>query len=285
MVAWTISIMVLSIEDSKDKNFWLAFLTTWAFLFALWYLLSSFVSVAFLSSSRAATAAAAAKPTVIPTRDDEESVNRNDDPNHEHRNSSSSSNNNNDNIDNNNHDINNDQHNTGDANHTTNTAASMIDQGMTTLWTKIMWVLYVIAIHSQVVVTLLYWLLVYDGSSVDHTDVYRHGILMILIMMDGFVINRIPIRLKQIVFVYAYSFAYLVWSLIHFAADIGNPETMDNDPDTNDDALYGVLSWRDNPGGAAILCLILFFVGIPLIFVFVWALSLWVPHRYIIMNR
>jgi hypothetical protein len=108
---------------------------------------------------------------------------------------------------------------------------------------------------------------------------------MILIMMDGFVINRIPIRLKQIVFVYAYSLAYLVWSLIHFAADIGNPETIDNDPDTNDDAIYGVLSWRDSPGGAAILCLILFFVGIPLIFVFVWAVSLWVPHRYVLMNR
>jgi hypothetical protein len=220
------------------------------------------------------------KPTVTPpatTRDEEEAVanpthdddayndDDDDDKNRSHRHGNNSSNNANDE----------DEVTTRIFHHHNEYNNKM------TCWTKLIWVLYVISIHSQVFVSLLYWLLVYDGSSVVYPEVYRHGILMVLVMTDGFVVNRIPIRLKQIVFVYAYALAYLGWTLIHFGADLGNPETTDNDPDTNDDALYGVISWRDNAGGAVVLCLILVLVVIPLMFIFTWGLSLWVPHRYV----
>lgn len=298
LVAWTIAIMVLSIEGSTDKRFWLAFLTTWSFLFALCYLLLSFVlaAVFFCSSSNTGNAADAidvdvdatmsrtdGKPTATPaTRDEEEAVANptNDDANDDANDDNNSSHRHGNNSSNNAHEDDEDEVTTGIINH--NECNNNNNNNKMTCWTKLIWVLYVISIHSQVFVTLLYWLLVYDGSSVVYPEVYRHGILMILVMMDGFVVNRIPIRLKQIVFVYAYALAYLGWTLIHFGADLGNPETTDNDPDTNDDALYGVISWRDNAGGAVILCLILMLVVIPLMFIFIWGLSLWVPHRYVV---
>lgn len=288
LVVWTLATMVLSILGSRDKNYWLAFLTTWAFLFALWYQLSSFISiaVAFSSSSTTplhlslmlgstrdvvgTTGDAAATATGATTTRDEEVLIARMNPN--------SSTDNNGHIDDDDDDKENNQE---EQQNNLNEEIMSVNQQKMTIWIKLMWALYVIAIHSQFMVTLLYWLLVYDGSSVIYPEIYRHGLLLILVMVDGFIINRIPIRLKQVVFIYAYSMAYLVWTLIHFAADLGNPEVTDTDPDTNDDALYGVLSWRDNPVGAVILCLILILVGLPLIFILTWALSLWVPHRYI----
>ena len=77
----------------------------------------------------------------------------------------------------------------------------------------------------------------------------KHGVLAIFTTIDVIVINRIPIRLKQIGYVYLFQLTYFLWSIIHFAFDIGTPYG-DNDTSTDDDAIYSVVNWKKRPGSA-----------------------------------
>lgn len=111
-------------------------------------------------------------------------------------------------------------------------------------------------------------------------DIYEHGILFLVLMVDGFAIHRFPIRLKQILFVYAVCFSYIAWTVIHYLVDVGNPNWSDNDPETDDDALYSAISWRKRPDSAAIQTLLFFTVAVPSFFLVLWCVSLWVPKYY-----
>lgn len=85
------------------------------------------------------------------------------------------------------------------------------------------WIVSIVTINIGLLIMILYWGLLYSGYKIYYLDVMKHGVLAIFTTIDVIVINRIPIRLKQIGYVHLFQLTYFLWSIIHFAFDIGTP--------------------------------------------------------------
>jgi hypothetical protein len=133
---------------------------------------------------------------------------------------------------------------------------------------KLTWIMCAIAVHAQLFVTILFWTLLYNpGDNVKFLTAYQHGGLFLLVLIDALIINRIPLRFMHWYgFVLPFMLSYLAWSGIHAYLDLGNPNEYDNDPATNDDAIYPVLAWRDNLQGSLILSATIIFVFSPILY-------------------
>ena len=123
------------------------------------------------------------------------------------------------------------------------------------------------------IVTILFWLLVYDGSPLEYHDVIQHGIYFVFVLLDGMIISRIPIRLKQLLPLEGIYVVYLIWTLIHGLSPMGNPNSSDDDPETDDDALYFSLNWKKRPVGALVLIIFLLFLAIPILYILLMVIS------------
>lgn len=135
---------------------------------------------------------------------------------------------------------------------------------------RLTWVVFLLSANSELLVSALYWTAVfvdpsmfYDGDDVPPIGSYlTHGGVCAAIWLDGFVISSIPIRLRHYFETTVWlNLTYLLWSYIHSGRvlGLGNPDNDedDNDPTTNDDAIYDALVWTDNPPLNAILVSIL----------------------------
>ena len=154
------------------------------------------------------------------------------------------------------------------------------------IWHKITWAAFLISFNVEVFVVLLYWGLVYtsytipEDKKIYYSTVFAHGILLLVVGFDGLVLNRTPVRFRQIGFAYIVPILFLIWSLIHSTLDIGNPDKEGKDPEADDDAIYTPLNWKQRPTRSLTISLILTFVGVPLMFLAVWFISILSPHRY-----
>jgi hypothetical protein len=140
---------------------------------------------------------------------------------------------------------------------------------------RLTWILFTDAAHFSFVATLLFWPLVFDPGNTDVTyeTVGPHGVLFILTCIDGFYVNRIPFRLMHWYgFVLPLDLAYLVWTILQSFLGIKNPE-QDNDPTTNDDAIYTVLDWKHDWQTALFWSLMTLFVIGPILFILLWLVS------------
>lgn len=63
---------------------------------------------------------------------------------------------------------------------------------------RLQWVLYSIAAPGELVVMLLYWSMDYDGQSITYLNMFKHGIIGVLIWLDGLAIATIPVRIKHL---------------------------------------------------------------------------------------
>ncbi|GFH60236.1 hypothetical protein CTEN210_16712 [Chaetoceros tenuissimus] len=152
------------------------------------------------------------------------------------------------------------------------------DSAMPSLW-KFSWITFTSTINVSVFVTVMFWVLVFDGKKQHLSSIYEHALVLVLAALDGFIIHRFPIRLKQIAGVYAVLIAYLIWTIIHSQTGIGNGYEYSDGFD--DDALYSDLNWNKRIGGAIVLVVLVIFIELPLIFILLWLLSLVIPHHYI----
>lgn len=147
------------------------------------------------------------------------------------------------------------------------------------------WILFSLASSTQLFVSMSFWILEYDYSStvpIEPRDVTLHGFVMILIWTEGFLVNRVPVRLKHFLFVVIFIVLYSIWSVLQNTVCQCHPVHDDNDEttdDDDDDAIYPVLSWKKNPTKAAGILLIVLAIITPAIFLFVWYISL-LDRRY-----
>ena len=74
--------------------------------------------------------------------------------------------------------------------------------------------------------------------------------------------------------------SFVIWTGFHAISDIGNPTKSDNDPETDDDAIYSSLNWNQRPKGSAILAAIFLCVGVPIMFLVLWSISMCIPKHY-----
>lgn len=141
------------------------------------------------------------------------------------------------------------------------------------LLTKLTWGVFGTALDVEITVVVLYWTLEFSDQPITYYNIMKHGVLMLTLVFDGLFVNRIPLRFKQYYWFLLVATLYLIWTGIHAASGIGNPRNNDNDPETDDDAIYSVINWKKRPGGAAILCVLLYVVILPAVFLFTWLIS------------
>jgi hypothetical protein len=140
------------------------------------------------------------------------------------------------------------------------------------------WISFIIGIHTTAVATLLFWILIYDPNDtiIRFTTITAHGGLFLLLLVDGLLLNRIPIRFMYwIGILVPFDLIFITWSIIHdLGTNLGNPDNNDTDILTNDDALYkGVLEWDTKPATAVKWTIICVFVLGPILFVLLWTVS------------
>ena len=152
-----------------------------------------------------------------------------------------------------------------------------------TVWHKITWGLFAIAAPSQILSSLIFWIIEFQpyGDSMQ-IGFARHVSIWILLLIEGFVINRMPLRVNHQWFFFAFIYMFLFWSLIHSYTKIGNPSFGNN----KYDALYPFLHWNKHPVMSVLYCLISMFIVAPVMYWFVWMLSLFAcPATFSGMNR
>jgi hypothetical protein len=137
--------------------------------------------------------------------------------------------------------------------------------------------LFAVAAHAEAMIAILFWLLEYDysNSKVTFLDIMPHGGMVVLVWIDGLVVNRIPVRWTHwwggaLLF----EIAWALWSIFHSVVfDIGNPNANTNDGDGNDDAIYGALDWKNDTGYATGLTMAALLILGPIIYVVMWLCS------------
>jgi len=129
---------------------------------------------------------------------------------------------------------------------------------------KITWFFYGVATPVELMIVLLYWTLDYkSGDSISYGTIYVHAILAVLLLIDGNLISHIPIRGKQIIFPTCVAILYVIWTIIHSAADIGNGNY-------DGDLLYNVIDWKDKPAKTSVYVVVIITVVNPIMFCIVW---------------
>jgi hypothetical protein len=136
---------------------------------------------------------------------------------------------------------------------------------------KATWVCFSIASVHSILVVLLFWVLEYDPSNytLDYLTVMTHGGVCAILLIDGLVVNRVPVRLKHFSFVFLMALLYIIWNILQNTVVRVNPWD-----DDDDDALYDVLKWRTDTGNAILVAVIVLFVVAPLFHILIWGLSL-----------
>ena len=147
-----------------------------------------------------------------------------------------------------------------------------------TVLVRLAWAFYSLALPMNVLVVLLYWTLDYQpGQAINFSTISLHAGTCFLVLLDGNLFSRIPIRMKHILLVESTAVLLVIWTLINDLVGIGDGiwEGEDADQNNADDKLYSVLNWSDDPAKAAIISVLVIFVVIPIIFVLCWMLSIW----------
>ena len=152
-------------------------------------------------------------------------------------------------------------------NNTTNTSV--------TVFHKLTWALFSVAAPGEIVVALGYWGLEWDGSASGffYRNFMIHGVIVGIVLVDGLVINRIPVRITHYAVLVVYLSAYLAWTLVFELTDMDNPWA--EATDDSDDRLYSALAWKDDPWATSLAAAQLLFVIVPLAFFVVYAISLY----------
>ncbi len=99
--------------------------------------------------------------------------------------------------------------------------------------------------------------------------------MVLVVGVDGLMVSRITVRWTHWWGgALPFEIAWDVWSIFQsLVFDIGNPNSTDNDPDTNDDAIYSALDWKGSGVSAAILGLLALFVLGPIVYAVIWLCS------------
>lgn len=136
----------------------------------------------------------------------------------------------------------------------------------------IQWYLFNLAALTSMFAIILWWYDVYDkGETTIHfLNLSIHGGTLLVLLLEGFVVNRIPIRR----FFWwgtglPFGLAYGLWTWIHSGTDIGNP----NEPDS--DLLYDRLDWEDEWGKTLAIVLVSVLIIAPILQSILFCLSLY----------
>lgn len=147
---------------------------------------------------------------------------------------------------------------------------------------KTTWALFSIALPVEIAIAILFWTTVYEFKSseaVTYVTGMVHGGTAVLLLLDGFVMSRIPLHWRQFVLFETFCILYIVWNVAHAFSGIGNPY---DGVTQDDDAIYPMLDWKPTQGTYAksiLLAVGFLVVGNPIVFGICWRLSRLLPLR------
>jgi len=116
------------------------------------------------------------------------------------------------------------------------------------------WILGATVPVSSLLVVLLFWLLVYEGGTVEAITVVMHGGNLVLVVVD-ILLNRQPFYLQYFYIPMVFSATYALFTLIYYLAG-GTFE------DGVSRYIYSAIDWSDPAGTSTILSLIVL-LGVP----------------------
>ncbi|KAL9982955.1 hypothetical protein ACROYT_G005070 [Oculina patagonica] len=113
-----------------------------------------------------------------------------------------------------------------------------------------LWVIYNIASVAAMLVTLAFWLLIFNGNNkIIGVAIISHGVNSIVMIGDT-MLSSVPVRLFHVIYPMLYCIAYIVFTVIYWAASGG--------------FIYPQTDYTGQPVLSAVSQLCLFFIGIPL---------------------
>ena len=151
------------------------------------------------------------------------------------------------------------------------------DPSSSTCLIRAVWIMYNIAVVHGLLVVILFWVTEYGPNyELRYYLIMVHGVTFALTFIDGAIINHIPVRLSQALWVMFFGILFIAWTLIQALIPIDNPNR-----DDGEDHLYNILNWEDEPLESAIVSALVVFVAMPLLTALFWGLSLALGHRYV----
>lgn len=147
---------------------------------------------------------------------------------------------------------------------------------------KATWVMYPVAVVHGISVVILFWATEYnpDTYNISYFIVVSHGLSLAASLVDGVLINKVPVRLVHYAFCLTFGLLFIGWSIIQGLIPIDNPNKTDGD----DESLYSILDWAEDPLQAAIVVVLVMFVAFPIFTLVFWGLSLW-GRRYVVEEK
>jgi len=141
---------------------------------------------------------------------------------------------------------------------------------------KATWLLFSLSLTVQVIVCILFWALDYEGDTITYNMFMTHGGGIVLLVIDGLVISRIPPRMKHLLAVELFCLLYIIWNVSFSFSKLENPDAED---DADDDAIYASLRWKSSPVQSAVLAVAVTLVMAPLVFLVVRSACRLLPRR------
>lgn len=138
---------------------------------------------------------------------------------------------------------------------------------------RFVWVMFSVATTLQLGIVPLFWGLVYEGGPVFYQNYSMHGIMAVLLVIDGVLVSKIPVRLRHLLFAMLTASIYSIWAMIHSLTDMGKRSGENN----VGDPLYDALNWQDSPVAALIINCLTVLVLVPLAFLLLWLMSVYSP--------
>ncbi|XP_013393890.1 protein rolling stone [Lingula anatina] len=130
-----------------------------------------------------------------------------------------------------------------------------------TWYLKMAWVIYNISSNAAIVVTALFWGLIFPaylatGTELHYIDVGTHGGNTLYVLIDIF-ITATPVRIYHFLHPFLFGATFLVFSAIY---DVTNGTNA-----LDKEYIYSVLDWTSNAGSAAMYAVLVALVAIPLV--------------------
>mmetsp|Transcript_8273 Transcript_8273/g.10362 ORF Transcript_8273/g.10362 Transcript_8273/m.10362 type:complete len:379 (+) Transcript_8273:100-1236(+) len=128
---------------------------------------------------------------------------------------------------------------------------------------RIVWFLYGLCVVSELVVMIGYWAFIYEGDAISFDNLYKHLFIGFIVLFDGNVVGRIPVRCKHVSLFVTFGICYMLYTVYYSYFQLNG-----------DGVLYSALDWR-NDFHSAIVIASIFVISGPLAFSFCWLCSSW----------
>lgn len=138
---------------------------------------------------------------------------------------------------------------------------------------QVMWMLRAIILPGSFMIFVMYWGLVFDGT-LYFVSVLTHGLNFIVMALDT-IVGRMPYLLLHGLYFFIFAAAFLLWSVIDYAAGIG---------DGNGNLyIYSTLDWSNTSETGSLSAVILLVVA-PVVNLIFWILIFFAPVGNLIQS-